>query len=199
MNQQNRQQDDFDVFLGETAFLYGYRQDWNDTLDIIADEHPMPEERVRELKRYGKLLSDEGPIRSTKDANYSLMILTQMVYDDEAQESVDGDYLFMMINELRKKSKILHVRSWLAPEHLEHPELTMPSVIRSFEHLADMKRRFSKDIRKIRTVFSESNWFLAQELSGIGYEVKPRKLTNPSISVDGNYDFHEYIAEFNKN
>jgi hypothetical protein len=184
--------------LGETAFLYGYRQDWNDTLDIIADEHPISHEKFKELKKYGRLLSDNGPIRSTDRANYSLMILTQMVYDYESREAVDGDYLFMMINELRKKTKTLHVRSWLAPEHLEHPELTLHSVIKSFEHLAGLRKRFPDDVKKIRATFSENNWFLAQELSGIGYEVKARKLPQPVISDDGNYDFHEYIVEFNK-
>lgn len=192
------QEDRFDALLGETSFLYGYRQDWNDTLEILADEHPISSEKISTLRKYGRLLSKDGPIRTTEKSNFSLMILTQMIYDADAGEAVDGDYLFMMINELRKNTKTLWVRSWLAPEHALHPELTMHSLIKSFDHLAGLRRKYPSEVRRVKAIFSESNWYLAQGLSRIGYDVKARKLPKPALGDDGTYDFHEYIVEFSK-
>lgn len=198
MSHQHHQGDRFDDLLGETSFLYGYRQDWYDTLEILADEHPISSDKVATLKKYGRLLSKDGAIRSTEKSNFSLMILTQMIYDYDAEEAIDGDYLFMMINELRKKTKTLWVRSWLAPEHALYPELTFHSLLKSFEHLAGLRRKYPNDVKRVKAVFSESNWYLAQGLSRIGYDVKARKLPKPAKGDDGTYDFHEYIVEFSK-
>ena len=182
-------------FIGSTEFLYGYRRDWNDALDIIADEHSMSEERVEDLRKAGRLLSEDEPIRQTKNANYSLMILTQMMHEGEP-DPVEGDYLFFSINQMSKKSKNLTVKAWISLEHKDHPELTMYCFGECFRHLTTLKDRFPSEISKVRTVLGESNWCLAQGLSRMGFSVKARKLRCPVISFDGKHDFHEYIVEF---
>ena len=182
-------------FIGSTEFLYGYRCDWDDALDIVADEHNMSETRIAELRKMGKLLSEDEPIRQTDNANYSLMILTQMMHEGEP-EPVEGDYLFLSINQMAKKSKILTVKAWISLEHKDHPELTMYCFGECFRHLTTLKNKFPNEIRKVRTVLGESNWFLAQGLSRMGFSVKARKLRRPVLSSDGKHDFHEYIVEF---
>lgn len=185
----------YEDLLGSTEFLYGYRSDWDDALDIVADEHPLPKAQIEELRKMGKLLSKDQPIRQTENANYSVMILTRMMHDGTSEEPVEGDYLFLAINKMAKKSRTIYVKAWLALEHNEHPELTPYCLEECLRHLKELKSKFPSEIRAVKAVLGENNWFLAQGLARSGYKVRARKLPKPVISHDGKHDFHEYIVE----
>ena len=199
MHQHSHQKDSddkFDDLLGGTLFLYGCRSDWNDMLDIIEDESSLGRQQLSHLRRIGKLISEDSVARTTEKSAYTLMMLTESVYDDLLEEATDGSFLLLMITELRKKTGKMIVRGWLAPEHSKHPELTRFFLRKCFKNLLVLKERFPDEIKTIITNISERNWLLAKDLSSMGYEIQAKRLQTPVKGSDGVTDYHEYIARF---
>ena len=198
--------DDVTPVEPKTEFTFGFREEWLDYLEIVAEETEMDLDKYEHFLELSKKIAVFQPIKRYRQADYVCMSCCEVLYEPNGVKDEDGDIIedvheregdcyVLLLYRYAKKSRVVTPIAWLMPEIKNKPAFSKKCLLRSFSKILDSVSNKDTKVRAVRFSLDESQWELVNELKELGYKAEYKKLDKPSVGGDGKVSYHEFLIK----